>query len=277
MNFSYDLESITPHTVANTTGEGRGNAGGIALRNFCIVIDSTMYVKTGEILRKNLENKFGIPVEYLVITHYHGDHIFGIKAFKDVCVLSSEITSKIMSNDETKARYQVFIKELAKEGPLGEGVEYIVPTLLFTDKLIIQDEDLSIEIFHTGGHTAGSSFVSVPFEKVVFAGDLIFENVFPYAGDPTCSPERLINALEQMKNINADFYVPGHGPVMKGVSSLDRHIQFYKDLRNIIKDAINDSLEASKVTIPDTFGEPDEGRKNMTVNTWLNFYKEKKE
>ena len=59
MDFSYELESITPHTVANTTGEGRGNAGGIALRNFSIVIDSTMYVKTAEIFRKNLEKHFG--------------------------------------------------------------------------------------------------------------------------------------------------------------------------------------------------------------------------
>lgn len=275
MTISYDLDMVTPHTMANTTGEGRGNAGGIGLRNFCIAIDSTMYVKTGEILRKNLESKFGVPVKFLVITHYHGDHVFGIKPFKDVCILSSETTSSIMLNDETKSRNQVFIKNLAKEGPIGEDIEYIVPNLLFTDKIIIQDEDLFIEVFHTGGHTAGSSFVSVPFEKVVFAGDLIFENVFPYAGDPTCSPEQLINALEQMKKINADFYIPGHGPVMKGANSLDRHIKFYKDLRNIIKDAINDGLEASKVSVPDTFGEPDEGRKNMTVSTWLNFYKTK--
>ncbi|MFX1325522.1 MAG: MBL fold metallo-hydrolase, partial [Promethearchaeota archaeon] len=145
MTISYDLESITPHTVANTTGEGRGNAGGIALRNFCIAIDSTMYVKTGEILRNTLESKFNLPVKYLVITHYHGDHIFGIKPFKDVCVLSSELTSRIMLNDETKSRYQVFINDLAKEGPIGEDIEYIIPTLLFTDKIIIQDDDLQIE------------------------------------------------------------------------------------------------------------------------------------
>jgi len=275
MSVTYDLESITSHTVANTTGEGRGNAGGIALRNFCIAIDSTMYVKTGEIMRQNLEKKFKIPVKYLVITHYHGDHIFGIKPFKDVCVLSSELTSKVMLNNETKTRYQVFIKDLAKEGPIGEDIEYIVPNLLFSDKLIIQEDDMHIEIYHTGGHTAGSSFISFPHEKVIFAGDLIFENTFPYAGDPTCDPEFLINALKKMQDINADIYIPGHGPIMKGASSLDRHIKFYNEFRNIIKDAIKDKITAEKVSIPDTFGEPDEGRKSMTVNHWLNFYKNK--
>jgi len=275
MDITYDLESITSLTVANTTGEGRGNAGGIALRNFCIAIDSTMYVKTGELLLRNLESKFGVPVKYLIITHYHGDHIFGIKPFKDVCVLSSELTSKIMTNDETKTRYAEFIKGLAKEGPIGEGIEYIVPTLLFKDKLTIQDEDLQIKIYHTGGHTAGSSFISFPHEKVIFAGDLIFENTFPYAGDPTCDPELLINALKKMQEINADIYVPGHGPIMKGAGSLDRHINFYTEFRNIVKNAIRDKTTSEKVSVPDTFGEPDEGRKNMTVNHWLNFYKNK--
>jgi cyclase len=273
MDFSYELESITSHTVANTTGEGRGNAGGIALRNFSIVIDSTMYVKTAEIFRKNLEKYFGIPAKFLVITHYHGDHIFGIKSFKDLCVLSSEMTSKIMLSEGTSSRYALFIKDLAKEGPIGEDIEYVVPTLLFKSKLTIQDEDLYIDIFHTGGHTAGSSFVNFPYEKVIFAGDLIFENTFPYAGDPTCNPELIINALEKMQSLKADFYVPGHGPILKGVNALDRHIKFYKDLRNIIKDAIKDKLNPADVSVPDVFGEPDAGRKDMTVNTCLNFYK----
>ena len=222
-----------------------------------------------------MESQFGVPVKYLALTHYHGDHIFGLKAFKDVCILSSDLTSKIMLNNETQSRYQVFIKNLAKEGPIGEDIEYIVPTLIFTDKLIIQDDDLHIEIYHTGGHTAGSSFISFPHEKVVFAGDLIFENTFPYAGDPTCNPELLINALKKMQDIKADIYIPGHGPIMKGSSSLDRHIDFYSDFRNIIKDAIEENMNIEKINIPDTFGEPDEGRKNMTVNHWLNFYKNK--
>ncbi|KKM92330.1 hypothetical protein LCGC14_1219530 [marine sediment metagenome] len=182
MTIKYDLEQVTSLTVAHTTGEGRGNVGAVSLRNFSIAIDSTMYVKTGELMRINMKAKFGVPVRYLALTHYHGDHIFGLKAFKDICILSSEMTSKIMSNDETKTKYSEFIKGLAKEGPIGEGIEYIIPSLIFNNSLKIQDEDLYIEIFHTGGHTAGSSFISFPHEKVVFAGDQVFQNTFPYAG-----------------------------------------------------------------------------------------------
>lgn len=62
---------------------------------------------------------------------------------------------------------------------------------------------------------------------------------------------------------------------MKGAGSLERHIKFYNEFRNIVKDAIRDKTTSEKVSVPDTFGEPDEGRKNMTVNHWLNFYKNK--
>ena len=78
-----------------------------------------------------------------------------------------------------------------------------------------------------------------------------------------------------MRDIDADTYVPGHGPILKGASSLDRHISFYKDLRSIINDAIKDNISTNKIEVPDIFGEPEEGRKTMTVNTWLNFYKNK--
>jgi len=88
MDVKYELERLTPLTVANTEGVGHGNVGAVSLRNFCIAIDSTVYVSTAELFRKNLEKTFGVPVKYLIITHYHGDHIFGIKPFRDLPVIS---------------------------------------------------------------------------------------------------------------------------------------------------------------------------------------------
>ena len=55
MDLKYDLETITPNSVANTTGIGRGNVAAISLRNFSIAIDTTIYAKTALIFRQNLE------------------------------------------------------------------------------------------------------------------------------------------------------------------------------------------------------------------------------
>ncbi len=275
MDVKYELERLTPLTVANTGGLGHGNVGAVSLRNFCIAIDSTIYVSTAEIFRKNLEKAFGVPVKYLIITHYHGDHIFGIKSFKDLPVISSELTSRVMESPEVKQRYQGYIEDFEKEDPLGKGIEFIFPDLLFKDTLIIQDEDLHIELYYAGGHTVGSSYVYFPAEKVLFAGDLIFENQFPYAGDDTCDPEQWITQLKKMKALNPDIIVPGHGPVMKGKESLDKHIDFFKSFREIIKDGIEKELKPEKIEIPQIFEEVNEETKLVTINHWLNYYKNK--
>ena len=67
----YDLEVITPHTVANTTGLGRGNVGAVSLRNFTVAIDSTIYAKTALLFRQNLEEHFNLPIKFLIFTHFN--------------------------------------------------------------------------------------------------------------------------------------------------------------------------------------------------------------
>jgi glyoxylase-like metal-dependent hydrolase (beta-lactamase superfamily II) len=275
MEITYELEDVTPLTVANVEGEGHGNVGALSLRNFAIAIDSTMYSVLAKEFRKNIEKRFNKPVKYLIITHYHGDHIFGINAFKDVCVLSSEATSMVMKSEDVNERYLEYIKELEKEDPLGKGIEYLLPTLLFKKSVIIQDEDLNIEVIHVGGHTIGSSYVYFPHERVLFAGDLIFENMFPYAGDESCNPDLWINSLETMYSLNPKYIVPGHGPLMEGKDSLKKHITFFKNLRKIIKDAIKDNLELTQIDIPNEFEVVNEELKPLTINRFLDFYKNK--
>lgn len=275
MEVKYNLDVLTPRTVANTEGTGRGNTGGLALRNFCVAIDSTFYTTLGHILRQNLEKQFNLPVKYLIITHYHADHTFGIGAFKDLCVISSKQTVNIMNKEEIIQRYKQYIRELENDDPLGKNIEYILPSLLFNDSIIIQDGDKHIEVFHTGGHTAGSSFIYYPDEKVVFAGDLIFENMIPYAGDETglCDPDKWIIALEKIRDLKPEIIVPGHGPVMKGVKTLDRHILFLKTLRENIIMAIKENLKVDDIDFPDVFEEVNEEMKSVAINYWLQFYK----
>ncbi len=272
MELKYDLESITSHTVANTTGIGRGNAGAISLRNFTIAIDSTIYAKTAQIFRYNLEKHFNLPIKFLIFTHYHADHIFGIGPFTDVVTISSEQMIRNMKSKSIKDQYEIRVKEFQKEDPLAEGVEFKLPNIGFNEKLIIYDEDLHIEVLHTGGHTSGTSIVYFPYEKVVFAGDLIFANYFPYAGDPTCNPNKYIEALEIMKSLNAEIIIPGHGVVLKGKNALDIYIEFFKNFRKSIKNAIKENVSPEKVEIPHTFDTFRDELKTRSIEHWYKFF-----
>jgi glyoxylase-like metal-dependent hydrolase (beta-lactamase superfamily II) len=269
----YDLEIVSPHTVANTTGLGRGNVGAVSLRNFVIAIDSTIYAKLAQIFRTNLKNYFKLPVKYLIFTHYHADHIFGIGAFKDIVSFCSEQMLKNMQSNSIKQAYKHRVKEFIKADPMAEGVLFELPSIAFNNKLVIRDEDLYIEVIHTGGHTSGSSIVYFPYENVLFAGDLIFANMFPFAGDATCNPEHYIKALEMMKEMKPDFIIPGHGKVLKGHNAIDEYIEFFKEFRMTIKDAISDGIAPEKVEITTSFELDRPDLKTSSVNHWYNFYK----
>ena len=82
MMININYHEITERTLAVTSEDFI--AGAISLDNFIIVVDSTLFPHTGTIFRNQIEKRFKIPVEFLFVTHYHGDHLWGIGAYSDV-------------------------------------------------------------------------------------------------------------------------------------------------------------------------------------------------
>lgn len=274
MDIEFDLEFVTKHHITATTSLIRsGNISAVALRNFVCLIDASGYKIKAETFVKKLENYFELPVKYLIYTHYHGDHIFGASAFKDRTILSSYDTYYNLKKKPTLNSIQEWMIELLRDDPLAKGIEIVLPTICFKDNLFIRDEDLQVEIYHTGGHTSGSSIVYFPKERIVFSGDLIFNEIYPYVGDPTCNPEIWILRLEQIEKMNINKIIPGHGSVLQSKNELKKHIQFYKTLRKIIRDAVNEGLPIENIEPPDFFEFEAEIWKPVAVESWSNFYK----
>jgi glyoxylase-like metal-dependent hydrolase (beta-lactamase superfamily II) len=272
MENKFELEKVTPNTLANTSGLGGGNIGAISLSRYAIVIDTTLYTKLSSVFKKKVEVEFNTPIKYLILTHYHSDHILGIKPFKDLPIISSEILYQNMQNNETQILNN--ISQLSKEDPNAEDIEFYYPNITFFNKFFLRDENkLEVQIHHTGGHTSGSSIIYVPQESVVFAGDLIFEKMFPYAGDETCSPEALISSLEHIKNLKPDIIVPGHGPILNGVEDLQKHIDFYKNLRKNVRTGIMQGKRPEEIKSPEFYTDRANELKLVTIEHWYNFYK----
>lgn len=244
-----DLESVSPRTVAVTTLEKSGNAGGIAMQDFSVAIDSTKSPKTGKIFKTALEEYFELPVKFLVLTHHHPDHRLGIPSFKSVPIACSE---KTLHN-------------------IPKGARSKMVSLGFKTSLLIKDYDLTVEICCAGGHTSGSSFVYFPHEKIVFAGDLIFEHSFPYAGDKTCNPDEWIAALEYIKSLDVQKIVPGHGPVLTS-NGLDTHINFLKSLSLTVKEGVEKNKRI-KIEVPEPFKPLVDRRESISIKRLRDYYR----
>lgn len=253
-NLSIEIKEVSSRTVIAISDDV--NAGAVALKNFIVVIDPLMYPRQAKKFREKLEKKYNMPVKYLFITHYHGDHIFGVAPFKDVEIFSSkpviERLKKKLEKDWNKEAFDGWKKSKPELKEIIDEMEIIIPKFGFEGKYSIKDENLVVDFYHTGGHTAGTAYAYFPEEKILFAGDLIFAESWPWAGDDCCDPEKWIKAYEDMLKMDVDFIIPGHGPVV-GKKEVEKQLIFMKDVKSAIKKAISEGKEQKEVEIPEFY------------------------
>ena len=91
--------------------------------------------------------------------------------------------------------------------------EIILPNITFEGEYKIKDGFREIHIIETHGHTQGSSYVYLPDESVLLTGDLLFADMFPFAGDPSVNPYLWIEAFQKMIDLKPNLVIPGHGPI----------------------------------------------------------------
>jgi cyclase len=237
---------VSKHTVMVIGERPHGNVGGIGLENYAIAIDSTGNLSGGRIFRKILEKHYNLPIKYVIFTHCHGDHIGGRQAFDNAAFIVSDLTP----TEKGRFRNAIFVK----------------------DEYLIQDGNREVKIFRTGGHTVGSMFIHFPEENIVFAGDLIFEGLFPpFGGDLSCNPELWLQALEKIKALNPIKIVPGHGPVLSG-DKIKFHISNLQKLKDCIRKAIKENIKTRDIEITDFYGELHQRWMLRTLPRWFSFY-----
>jgi glyoxylase-like metal-dependent hydrolase (beta-lactamase superfamily II) len=284
MNIEFELQQVSERTVAIIDQENlRSNAGAVVLDNFVVAIDSTMKPPAARAFKQKLERQFDLPVRFFLLTHYHADHVFGVAPFKDTCVIgSTELTANILKRKDTEWSPEA-IERWKQNNPDADTtwldeVEIIVPTLSFQGRVEIRDGDLRVELVCAGGHTNCSTYAYVPSEKVLFAGDLMFAESFPYAGDPTCDPDRWMDVFRDFLSLDFEELVPGHGPVV-GKDEVEKHLAFFEALRGATKEAIKAAQGPDAIQVPDFYGADEEdnwGRK-ATLEHWYAFYKDAEE
>ena len=214
--FLMKLDHISDHVYANLSGETGGNVGIIELKDRVIAVDA-QYPVSGRHFRSSIAFVTAKPVTHLCLTHYHGDHIFGAEAFADCEIvahrwLKAKMEENLQSVWAPEYREQ-FLADIKANRPenlwLYDGLRIVLPTQVFDDRLELD----GVEMIHLGGHSADSSIVYFSEDRVLFAGDLIFAQTFPWAGDPSADPDQWIRAFTHLLKMEIDTIIPGHGPL----------------------------------------------------------------
>jgi cyclase len=279
------LERVTDRVYADTSTVGAGNAGAIVLHDQVIVVDS-QYLKHARELRRGIERVTSKKIRFLLLTHSHSDHVFGNEVFRDCEIVAHKSLKarmeELLLTTWSKESLEKQIAELKKTDPERasrfEGVEITLPTHVFDEEFEVVDEDLKIVMRHTGGHTQDSSIIYFPAEQVLFSGDLIFSQTFPYGGDPTADPDEWLKALKDIMKMPVSRIVPGHGPICD-----KREVQAYIDFIKTVKNKMLAMIRAGKTTeeimrdnnYPPFYSKSADQRRQNTLNQWYKVWHER--
>lgn len=121
------------------------------------------------------------------------------------------------------------IPEMKRYGDDAAGMFVVVPTETFKDRLLLDDREAPVEVFHPGpANTDGDAAAWLPRQKVLVAGDLV---VAPIPFGFGSYPEQWIAALQSLKARNFALLIPGHGAPQRDRSYLDKLIALIRDVR----------------------------------------------
>lgn len=212
------------------------NAGIIFTARSVIFIDAGMSIASGEFLWQTAKERMkGNENLYLVLTHHHADHVFGMRVMKEkgAKVIAHKIVKDWFRRFDGK-RYKHFLVE--RQGWTTEKGERVFGDVVLSDpdQVIEQDVVLNIDgeeihLLVTPGHTADSISVYHPGSKTLFAGDAIYEGMRPNTRFGGPDEWRLwISHLERFKRLEIHSIVPGHGKVCSK-EEIDRNIAFLNE------------------------------------------------
>lgn len=159
------------------------------------------------------------PKELLVFnSHSDWDHIWGNCAFED---------TKIIGHTTAKTRMQeIGNYELNRLRNLHNGeIELKYPNLTFSEKLILEDED--IEFIYAPGHTIDSSLCFDRRDSVLFVGDLV-EFPIPYLD--YYDLDAFIETLKFIQNFPAKIKLSAHSGIVSD-DLVERNLSYIKSIQ----------------------------------------------
>ncbi len=237
--FRYSSISPTDEVVF-----GGSNNIWVVFKDYVAVVDANFPKEAGDVLaaiRKTTDK----PVRYVLDTHHHGDHAWGnavwVKAGATVvaqrhCARLLRLTGPAdfaAAGKGPKGRKDVAESTLEQ------------PTLIFDDKLVLDDGKQRLEFLHLGhSHTIGDAVAYLPRHRILCTGDACVNGAYNFMGHS--SSASWIRCLEKMQQLDVAVVAPGHGP-LAGKELLDKQKRYFRNLRRHVKAGIDAGKEVDDI------------------------------
>lgn len=174
--------------------------------------------------------------KYLINTHHAFDHTSANQIFAEAgaTIISSSRCREYFA-EVGQAKMEEKRAEEEKTRELTEGIEVILPTVTFHDRLALHLGSHRVELIFVGHcHSPGDAIVFVPEEKMVFVGDLLQHGYHLNLREGNM--DNWIRALDRIYEMPVDTIVAGHGPVIRGKEECRIVKEYFLAVRGMVED-----------------------------------------
>ncbi len=200
----FQAKSITHHSLI------------IEMKDFLIVTEAPLYEERSQVVISEIKQRWpNKPIKYLVVSHFHNDHIGGIRAY-------GEIGATIIVGSQTKDHYEAIFKAPHTVFPDAyqvNPVDVTIKTIEAGHDMILTDGTRNVRLFDVANrHAIGTVVPFVEDANLVFVSDLYSPQFFAQAIPQLFLgwSEDLLAALT-VSPLDIQWIIGGHG----GVSSYD--------------------------------------------------------
>ena len=189
-------------------------------------------------LKGEIDERFGVPVRYVLYSHHHWDHVSGGAVFADTATfVAHEEMARLLADtlpsnaafldsngnghlerSEAGGGYAFFFDRLDRNSDdmlsgAEINVDIVPPTLLYSERMKLTLGSETVELIHTTpAHSADMSILYFPRQRTGFGVDFI--NVRRLPGTLEFWPfDAYAQAIGAMLVLDIDIVVPGHGNV----------------------------------------------------------------
>ncbi|HTT15618.1 MAG TPA: MBL fold metallo-hydrolase [Thermoplasmata archaeon] len=236
----FRLETLAPGVhvaIALPDGASLCNAGIVDLGGQTVVFDAMLTPRGGAALALAARRLTGRSPDWVVHSHWHGDHTWGTSAIGAPQVASTRTTQRLVAaqgREQFELARRTLPKEILELERSDAGLSpsdrrwlagwarglttaprrfpVTAANVTFEDRLVLSGRRRSIELVSFGGgHSPSDVFGYLPDERTIFAGDLVMNGLHPSVGDGR--PKEWGEILRRMERLPCEHVLPGHGPV----------------------------------------------------------------
>ena len=217
---------------------GQGGNIGISYGEDSVFMVDTQFGQLTEKILAAIRTRTDKPVQVVLNTHWHGDHVGGNENFSAKGAL-------IMGHEKVHARLSIdqFLGAFGSKVPAAP--KGALPVITFTENISFHWNGDTIEIFYAPeAHTDGDVIVHFHKANVIHMGDTYFNGMYPFIDVDTGGSIDGMVAVADAVLARCDEntrVIPGHGPL-----SNQSELQAYREMMATVREAVAKLIREDK-------------------------------